>query len=90
MTRQRIHHIVLQRSEVKRADFAAEMQILEPSMLIWIDEMGSDRRNALWKYGYGIWGLPPQDYSLKLRGKCHSAIGIMSTESIEDVFITDA
>lgn len=31
----------------------------------------------------------PQDYSLKLRCKHYSAIGIMSTDSIEDVFITD-
>ena len=61
------------------------MQILDPSKLIWIDEMGSDQKYALRKYWYGIWGLPPQDYSLKLRGKCHSAIGIMSTEGVEDV-----
>ena len=33
--------------------------------------------------------MPPQDYSLKLRGKRHSAIGIMTTEGVEDVFITD-
>ena len=89
MTRQRICHIALQRSEAKCAEFSAEMTMLDPSMLVWIDEMGSDRRNALRKYGYGIRGLPPQDYSLKLRGKCYSSIGIMSTESIEDVFITD-
>ena len=42
MTCQRIRHIVLQRSEAKRAEFAAEMNILDPSMIIWIDEMGSD------------------------------------------------
>ena len=36
-----------------------------------------------------IQGLPPQHYSLKQRGKRHSATGIMSTEGIEDVFITD-
>ena len=89
MTCQRIRHLVLQRSEVKRAEFAAEMHILDPSMIIWIDEMGSDRRNALRKYGYGFRGLPPQDYSLQLRSKRHSAIGIMSTEGVEDVFITD-
>ena len=40
------------------------MDMLDPSMLIWIDETGSDRRNALRKYGYGIRGQPPQDHSL--------------------------
>ena len=89
MTRQRIRNIALQWSEAKRTEFAAEINILDPSMIIWIDEMGSDRRTALRKYGYGIQGLPPQDYSLPLRGKCYSAIGIMSTEGIEDVFITE-
>ena len=65
------------------------MNILDPSMIIWIDEIGSDRRNALRNYGYGIRGIPPPDYSLRLRGKCYSAIGIMSTEGIVNVFITD-
>ena len=63
MTHQRIRHLALQRSKVKHAEFTAEMHILDPSMIIWIDEMGSDRRTALWKYGYGIRGLPPRDYS---------------------------
>lgn len=89
MTRQRIRHIALQRSELKRAEFSAEMNLFNTSMLIWIDEMGSDQRNALRKYGYGIRGQPPQDYSLKFRGKRYSSIGIMTTEGVEDVFITD-
>lgn len=89
MTRQRIRHIALQRSEIKRSEFSVEMSIFNTSMLIWIDEMGSDRRNALRKYGYGIRGQPPQEYSLKFRGKRYSAIGIMSSEGVEDVFITD-
>ena len=89
MTCQHIHHIALQRSESKRADFSAEIDMFDPSMLVWLDETGCDQRNALRKYGYGIRGQPPQDHSLKLRGKRYSAIGIMSTEGIEDVYITD-
>ena len=38
---------------------------------------------------YGIRGQPPQDYSLILRGKCYSAIGIISTKGVQDVYITD-
>ena len=59
------------------------------SMLLWIDETGCDLRNALRKYGFGIRGLQPQDYSLKLRGKRYSAIGILSTEGIKDVYIAE-
>lgn len=91
MTHQHIQHIALQQSEAKRAEFETEMNILDTSMMIWIDEVRSDWRiwNSLRKYGCGIRGLPPQDYSLQLRGKHYSAIDIMSTEGIEDVFIAD-
>ena len=79
----------LQRSEVKRAEFWAEISAFEPSMMLWVDESGCDRRNALRKYGYGIRGQPPQEHTLILRGKRYSAIGILSTEGVEDVYITD-
>ena len=88
-TRQRIKRVSLQRSEVKRAEFWAEISAFEPSMMLWIDETGCDRRNALRKYGYDIRGQPPQEHTLILRGKRHSAIGILSTEGVEDVYITD-
>ena len=89
MTRQRIKHIAMQRSEIKRAEFWSEITMFDPAMLIWIDETGWDLRNALRKYGYGIRGLPPQDYSLKLRGKRYSAIGILTTEGVEDVHLVE-
>ena len=54
MTRQRNKHVSLQRSEVKRAEFWAEISAFEPSMMLWVDETGCDRRNALQKYSYGI------------------------------------
>ncbi len=89
MTRQRIKHLSIRQSEIKRAEFWAEISAFDPSMMLWVDESGCDRRNALRKYGYGIRGQPPQDRSLILRGKRYSAIGILSTERVEDVYITD-
>jgi len=38
------------------------------------------------KYGYGIRGMTPQDYTLKIRGKRYSAVGILTTEGVEDVY----
>ena len=32
---------------------------------------------------------PPQEHTLILRGKRYSAVGILSTEGVEDVYITD-
>ena len=89
MTHQVIRHIALQRSELKRAEYWYDITMFNTSMFLWIDESGCDLRNALRKYGYGIRGLPPQDYSLKLRGKRYSAIGILSTEGIKDVYIAE-
>ena len=40
-------------------------------------------------YGYGICGQPPRDHTLVVRGKRYSAIGIMSAEGVQDVYITE-
>ena len=89
MTRQVLKQYAIQRSEVKRAEFWMEVAYIDPSMIVWIDETGFDRRNSLRKFGYGIRGSPPVSYSLKLRGRRYSAIGILSTDGIEDVLIVD-
>lgn len=89
MTRQMIKHYAIQRSELKRAEFWLEFNYFNPSMIVWIDETGFDKRNSLRKYGYGIRGLPPVSHSLKLRGKRYSAITILSTAGVEDVHIVD-
>lgn len=90
MTRQKIQHVALQRSDSKRAEFIANvMMVFDSSLCLWIDETGCDQRNAQRKYGYGIRGQTPQDFSLKLRGKRYSAISILSTEGVEDTYITE-
>ena len=89
MTRQRIKHVSLRQSDTKRAEFQAEISTFDASMLLWIDETGFDNRNAIRKYGYGIRGQPPQDRTLVLRGKRYSAIGILSVEGVQDVYLTE-
>ena len=88
MTRQRIKHISLKQSKAKRAEFQAEMSVFDASMLLWIDKTGFNRRNGIRKYGYGIRGQP-QNRTLLLKGKRYSAIGVMSTEGVQDVYLTD-
>jgi len=63
-----------------------EISCYDPSMIVWVDETGCDLRNAMRKYGYGIRGMTPQDYTLKIRGKRYSAVGILTTEGLEDVY----
>lgn len=86
---QKIRHYSLNQSEIKRAEFWAEMINFDPTMIVWVDETGCQVRNALRKYGYGVRGMPPQDFALILRGKRYSAIGILTTEGIEDVYILE-
>ena len=88
-TRQAMHHVALQQSEVCRGRFMAEVSMYDPSMLIWLDETGCDGRNTIRKYGYSLRGMPLTDHQLLVRGVRYSAIPIMSMEGIHDVYITE-
>ena len=54
MSRQVLKHYSLQRSELCRSNFWLEFHYFHPSMMVWIDESGFDKRNSLRKYSYGI------------------------------------
>ena len=47
MTRQKFGSIAIQRSDETRAEFMVELSLFDPSMLIWLDETGSDWRNTI-------------------------------------------
>ena len=81
-TRQVIKHIPLQCSDEMRAKFMVEVSIYDPSMLIWIDESGCDRRHSMRTWGYGLRGIQPKDHRILARGKRYSAIPVMSLEGI--------
>lgn len=86
-TRQKLRKVALQQSEEKRGEFLAEMAFLDPSMFVWLDETGSDRRNNIRHYGYGLRGITPVDHQLRIGGNRVSAIGVMSMRGVEDVYI---
>ena len=88
-TRQVIPHVALQQSEVARAKFMAKVSVYNPSMLIWIDESGRDRRNSTRKYCYSVRGIRPVDHRLLIRGTRYSAIPFMSVQGIHDVFLAE-
>lgn len=68
-----------------RRSTITELQVLDPSLFVWIDETGYDCRNSMRKFGCGIKGKPPKDHSLKSRRKQFSAIGILCTNGIDTV-----
>ena len=86
-TRQSMHHVAIQRSDMLRAKFMAEISAYDPSMLIWLDETGCDQRHTIRKYGYSIRGLPLSDHRLLVRGIRYTAIPIISTDGIHDVYL---
>lgn len=89
-TRQVVRHIAAQRSETLMAKFMAKVAMYDPSMLIWIDETGCDRRNATRKYAYGIRGVTPCDHRILIRGQRYSVITVMSVRGVLDAYIVES
>ena len=87
-TRQKLQVVALQRSEELRLKFMAEISAFDPNTLLWIDETGSNRRDCIRQYGYSLRGVTPVSHKLQVGGKRISAIPILSTEGIEDVYTT--
>ena len=58
-------------------------------MLFFLDETGSDRRDAARKFGYGLRGKPIKSAKLFVRGKHLTAIAAMCTEGLLDYKIVD-
>ena len=46
-TRQAMHHVAIQQSEICRGRFMAVISMYDPSMLIWLDETGCDGCNTI-------------------------------------------
>jgi len=88
-TRQAMKHVASQRSDEERARYMAEISMYDPTMIIWIDETGCDKRHSTRKWSYSIRGLTPQDHRLLARGKRYSAITSMSAEGILDVYLAE-
>lgn len=61
----------------------------DPKTLIFIDETGSTRRNAIRRYGYALLGVTPVTHILCIYGKRLTAIGIMTHSKIEDAYIVE-
>ena len=53
-------------------------------MFIFLDETGTDRRDALRRYAYSWRGLPALAHKLLVRGQRLSSIAIMSTSGVLD------
>ena len=80
--------IALQRNEVLHHKFKVECSAYSPEMFVFIDETGSDRKNARRMFGYSLVGKTPSASRLLVRGKCFSAITALSLDGVLDTHIT--
>ena len=63
------------------------LHVYDPNMLVWLDESGCDRCDAVRKY-YSTRGIPICDQRLLIRRKRYTAIPVVSLGGIHDVFST--
>jgi transposase len=89
LTRKKVQRIALQCSEELQLQFMAEISMFDPEMIIWVDETGSARRNSVRSYGYSLKGMRAVSHELRVSGQRINAIGAMSTEGMEDVYIVE-
>jgi len=54
-------------------------------MLIFVDETGADRQNAIRKYRYSLRGKPLRTHTMLVHGERVSAISCMSVAGLLDV-----
>ena len=52
-----------------REQFAIDVSLYRPHMLVFVDETGCDCRDALRKYGYGLRGKPPRSCKLLINAR---------------------
>ena len=88
-THKKIKQLPMQRSNEARVEFMAEISAYDPSMLVWLDETGCDKRNFVREYGYALQGMTPRAYTFNSWGKRYTSIASMSVDGLEDVYITE-
>ena len=83
-SRQRMRLAASQRDEDLRAANASELCVYSSDMFIFLDETGTDRRDALRRYAYSWRGKLARAHRLLVRGQHLSSIAIMSTNGVLD------
>ena len=82
-SRKKVQKVALERNFEYRADFMADVLAnYTREKLVWLDEMGSDRRDAIRQYGYAIRGETPVCHRLQVRGQRISTIAAISSAGV--------
>ena len=87
-TRKKVKQVALQRNCEFRGAFIANVLLYTREMFVWVDETGSDRRDANRMYGYAFRGQRAEVHRLMVRGKRVSSIAAISSTGMVDVYMT--
>ena len=85
----KLKYVAIQRCDILRAEYQAEVSLIDSNMLIFVDESGCDRKNANRKFGYSLRGFPAKSFKFFSHGKRFSAIGVMTTAAFLDCYIAE-
>ena len=47
LTRQKMKHVAIGRSDVLRGQYMADIDVFDPNMLVFVDESGFDQQNLI-------------------------------------------
>ena len=89
LTRQRLKSIVVRRSDKERAKFMVQVQCIPANCFVWVDETESDHGDSRRKTGYGLRGIPPVSFQLRVRSSRISAVSCITTDGVEDLYLTE-
>ena len=86
-SRKKLQLVALQRDSIIRERYMLATSLFNLDMMVFIDESGCDRRDAIRKYGYGLRGMPVKSQKLLVRGQRISVIAAMTVDCILDLKI---
>ena len=89
LNRKKMRKIATQRSDITRASFMLQVETMHADMFVWVDETGSDKRNAMRHYAYSLRGVTPINYCPYIPGRRISAISAITTRGVEDVYLAE-
>ena len=66
-----------------------QVQCIPANCFVWVDETESDHGDSRRKTGYGLRGIPPVSFQLRVRSSRISAVSCITTDGVEDLYLTE-
>ena len=81
-SQKKLHTIAKQRKDELRASFTSDCEIYSPDMMVFVDETGSDNRDAMRKFGYALRGQHATSMRLLCRVKRVNSVAAMDINGV--------